>query len=1146
MAHDQASGTAAKAAWLSQVRISGRSPEHPGAIRRSSLYACERFSRDRLRFKRGLRLVTWLVLAGCGWSSAGHGQSVVINELMSSNGSTLVDEEGDASDWFELWNPGPQSVDLGGWSVSDRADEPRRWQFAPRALAANEFLVVYASGKDRQPSAVAPVTPDMVSGLRLWLSADAIQLSDPGQTRSVGADQYVVRWRDRVIGGLMAVQEIEGRQPRWLPNVINGLPAVRFDGQDDQLRLGGRLATNSFCLWVVCRPRVAHQNDDEGWTGVGGVAGQHYLFGAQHGGDTGAGVGLSAGTNGVSVYEHGSSYMPAVLVHDQPSPSGWYIVAVNYEARTPVLDVNGLVARRGGVSPRAEVTAPVEIGSGSYGAFNGEVAEILLYDRGLTELERRGLASYLAGRYALVLPEPLHTSFALSAEGEELILTRSDGAVADHVVFGAIPRDISYGRQPDGSNDWYLFAEPTPGSANSTPGATDWLMPPGFSHAGGFHAARFELVLTAQSSNVTIRFTLDGSEPSEDSAEYVAPLWLDGRIGEANHYSMIPTVPGGLPPAGEVYKGWVVRARGFRENALPSATVTRSFWVHPLGASRYSLPIVSLATDPVHLFDPDTGIYVPGNAAGGNYAQRGDEWQRLVHVEFYAADGRLLFGQEGDVKIHGNTSHYFPIKGLDLDATGGRGRRPFECRIFPDRDRDRFEHVLLRPTGHDQQIAFMRDELMQSLSAETGAVTQAARPCVVFINGEYWGLHYLKEKQDDVFVSYYGNVPEDEFDYLEGYAAARAGTTEHYDRLIAYIVAHDPREAAVMEQVRQWIEVDGYIDYKVLEIFFYRWDIGNHRLWRPRTPDGRWRWLYYDYDVGWGGFWAEQPAWDFDMLGAVLTPDGSLHDHNNETTTLLLRRLMLNDGFRARFINRFADLLNTLLATPYTLSRIDQMAAVLNGAMPEHIARWRYPGTFLTWRQNVDYLRDYARRRPDACRQHLIQRFGLSGTATLTLDVSPRGTGEVRLNSITPATTEGSWAGIYFRGHPIQLEAQPYPGYRLAGWSGLPGVATSTAVIELTDDWAVTARFEIDPAARPVMAVVYTEDGRIRLEVSGPADSLGILETSMDLIHWKPDQELEFDGTGLATMTFEMDRVEGGTFYRVRLAAPGTRAPADS
>src|SRR5439155_885073 len=87
-----------------------------------------------------------------------------------------------------------------------------------------------------------------------------------------------------------------------------------------------------------------------------------------------------------------------------------------------------------------------------------------------------------------------------------------------------------------------------------------------------------------------------------------------------------------------------------------------------------------------------------------------------------------------------------------------RSRRcPFRYRIFPERARAEFEHFLLRPSGQDYYLAFMRDEFMQSLAAELGMETQAARLAVVFLNGEYWGLHYLREKEDTDFIAYYGH-----------------------------------------------------------------------------------------------------------------------------------------------------------------------------------------------------------------------------------------------------------------------------------------------------------------------------------------------------------------------------------------------------
>ena len=96
--------------------------------------------------------------------------------------------------------------------------------------------------------------------------------------------------------------------------------------------------------------------------------------------------------------------------------------------------------------------------------------------------------SDLAGRYAVDLPLPKHTNFQLSAQGEEIALTASDGTMLDRVTFGVVPRDLSYGRPAATLSEWRFFATPTPGAANTDPGTLEWLLPPGLSHEGGFHS----------------------------------------------------------------------------------------------------------------------------------------------------------------------------------------------------------------------------------------------------------------------------------------------------------------------------------------------------------------------------------------------------------------------------------------------------------------------------------------------------------------------------------------------------------------------------------------------------------------------------------------------------------------------------------
>src|SRR6185436_11302123 len=142
------------------------------------------------------------------------------------------------------------------------------------------------------------------------------------------------------------------------------------------------------------------------------------------------------------------------------------------------------------------------------------------------------------------------------------------------------------------------------------------------------------LALSVTNTGALIRYTLDGSEPSASSPIYTAPILITNRSARPNNLSLIPTVPSGyLSPANLVFKGTVVRARAFKAGALPNTAVTRTFFVDSKGRARYSLPVVSIATDPANFFAPDTGIYVPGTAPGGNYSQRGDGWEQPVHVE---------------------------------------------------------------------------------------------------------------------------------------------------------------------------------------------------------------------------------------------------------------------------------------------------------------------------------------------------------------------------------------------------------------------------------------------------------------------------------------------------------------------------------
>jgi len=169
--------------------------------------------------------------------------------------------------------------------------------------------------------------------------------------------------------------------------------ALGFDGADDRVVVGttGR-PTDTFSFGCWLKTSVTHEIDPESIAGVGGVAGQRYVFDPQHGGDTNGGAGLSVGTNGILVFEHGSNYMPATAVYEAEIGSDWNHVMIVYDNKQPTIYLNGSAVRTGYASPRAVVNAPIQIGGMAYGFFEGLIDEVRIYSRALSPAEVKKMA----------------------------------------------------------------------------------------------------------------------------------------------------------------------------------------------------------------------------------------------------------------------------------------------------------------------------------------------------------------------------------------------------------------------------------------------------------------------------------------------------------------------------------------------------------------------------------------------------------------------------------------------------------------------------------------------------------------------------------------------------------------------------------
>jgi hypothetical protein len=180
------------------------------------------------------------------------------------------------------------------------------------------------------------------------------------------------------------------------------------------------------------------------------------------------------------------------------------------------------------------------------------------------------------------------------------------------------------------------------------------------------------------------------------------------------------------------------------------------------------------------------------------------------------------------------------------------------------------------------------------------------------------------------------------------------------------------------------MDMDNYIEYNILEMYCGNidWPANNVRIWRKRTAgyepgapygsDGRWRWLVYDLDSGFGLFGI---SYSEDPLAMATAADSN--DWNNPSwSTAMLRSLLENGEFRSKFISRFEELLNSRYSANTVVEELNAMERAYAPYVPDHIARWGLLGGKMeNWLTQIDALREFARYRPDCLQGFLIHQF---------------------------------------------------------------------------------------------------------------------------------------------------------------------------
>lgn len=646
-------------------------------------------------------------------------------------------------------------------------------------------------------------------------------------------------------------------------------------------------------------------------------------------------------------------------------------------------------------------------------------------------------AKGFAGFWADDSSDKNHTNFKLSKDGEKIGVFSPTGIFIDTITYSMQITDKSYGRFPDGFPDWMVFDIPTPGEFNDSTKIKPIAPNPKFSIESGFSTDSQLIEISSELDSSNIYYTTDGSIPSENDSLYLHPI--------------------------EILKTTVIRARVFDNKYQPSKTITNTYFIN----ENSELPIFSIVTNPENFFSDERGIYVAGtngiigrcSTSPKNWNQ---DWERPISLEFFEADKNLAFKEEAGIRIFGGCSRLYNQKSLGVYFKSQYGVSKLRYQLFPNKQIHEFNNFILRSSAQDWWRTMFRDGMIQTVIKQGMDVDyQEYRPSIVFLNGEYWGIHNIREKLNDHYLEENHGVDPNNIDLIEvsKYVNVNYGDRIAYDNLINFISSNDMSITENYNYIKTIVDIDEYINYQIAEIYSANgdWPGANSKLWRPKTVDGKWRWMLYDLDFGFGGNSIGQ--YYTNSLEAATSTSGEDWP-NPPWSTLLFRKMLENNDFKNEFIQRFAININTTFNESKVLNIIDSLKTIISPEIPRHKARWAKSISFGTWEDNVEIMREFARKRPGYIQQHIINKFNLSGMETLIIENNNMHGGKVILNNVE--IMEQNYNISLFKDVPIHLEAVPLPGFLFAGWQGVVSDSSKSISFNLNYLSKIVAVFKKD------------------------------------------------------------------------------------
>ena len=607
-----------------------------------------------------------------------------------------------------------------------------------------------------------------------------------------------------------------------------------------------------------------------------------------------------------------------------------------------------------------------------------------------------------------------HTSFRLESGKDCAIYLFRGSEIEDSIPSGLKKQpapNIAYGRKTDASDEWGYMAVPTPKAANCGTTYSKILGNPVFSIPGMVYADKtkpltLEISLPEGSPEGTvIRYTTDGKEPTEASKRYTAPISFSTTT--------------------------VVRAKLFCDGYMSPRSTTHSYIM--LGR-KADLAVVSVVSDAKYFTDSKIGIFSDSKSFDGteNYKHN---WRRPINYELFETNGEeSKLNQLCEARVTGGASRGCALKSMGLYANKRFGEKRFNYEFFPDQRPGitDFKSVMMRNAGNDFDYLYMRDAVIQRIMSENVDIDwQAWRPAIFLLNGQYKGILNIRQRsnEDNIYTNYDGL---EDLDMFENWWELKEGTWDNYNEFKAFYTEH----GHTLAEYDKWMDTKEFLNLMLVNLYYNNRDFpgNNIVMWRPRSEDGRWRWIMKDTDFGLGLYGVSAGyntiKWIYDPNYDKGTNWANQYDH-----TRLFRRLMEDADFKREFIDRAAIYMGDWLNERGTRAVWDPLYDAIKYEYPYHrelINKW--------WPKYDDELnnaRNWIAQRTGYFYKYIAEYYGLGSPIPLTINTSAdeaeRSEMEITFNGVK--LSEALFDGKFFKDRRVNLSGKSLrEGYIVKGW----------------------------------------------------------------------------------------------------------------